>query len=125
MELTDKAGVDAIVELDLTANAKLYPGVLRPRGTVVIYGTGGGGDATGAMAPGERHRAEVRLRLRAHAEERHAAIDTITRMLTEKRLATMWPRPCPSSDIVVAHETVEQGKVAGNVVVRISRRRGS
>ena len=33
MELTDKAGVDAIVELDLSANAKLIPGVLRPRGT--------------------------------------------------------------------------------------------
>src|SRR5690349_13638657 len=39
MELTDKAGVDAMIELDLTANAPLMPAVLRPRGTVVVYGT--------------------------------------------------------------------------------------
>src|SRR5262249_29308222 len=39
MELTDNAGVDAVIELDLSANAKLLPGLLRPRGTVVVYGT--------------------------------------------------------------------------------------
>ena len=53
------------------------------------------------------------------AEERHAAIDTITRMLAEKRLANNVAATLPLSDIVLAHETVEQGKVAGNVVVRI------
>ena len=40
MDLTDKAGVDAVIELDFAANAALLPGVLRPRGTVVVYGTG-------------------------------------------------------------------------------------
>ena len=40
MALTGKAGVDAVVEMDLAANAKLYPGWLRPRGHVVVYGTG-------------------------------------------------------------------------------------
>ena len=39
MEITGKRGVDAVIELDLTANAKLLPGVLRPNGTVVVYGT--------------------------------------------------------------------------------------
>src|SRR4030095_823142 len=39
MALT-KGGVDAVIELDLTANAALLPGVLRPRGTLVVYGTG-------------------------------------------------------------------------------------
>src|SRR5690349_11618675 len=38
--LTDKAGVDAVIELDLAANAHLIPAVLRPKGTVVVYGTG-------------------------------------------------------------------------------------
>src|SRR5262249_56146714 len=38
--LTGKAGVDAVIELDLAANAHLIPTVLRPKGTVVVYGTG-------------------------------------------------------------------------------------
>jgi len=39
MALT-KGGADAVIELDLTANASLLPGVLHPRGTLVVYGTG-------------------------------------------------------------------------------------
>ena len=40
MANTGNKGVDAIIELDIAANAKLIPHVLRPRGTVVVYGTG-------------------------------------------------------------------------------------
>ena len=40
MAITGDNGVDAIIELDIAANAKLIPQVLRPRGTVVVYGTG-------------------------------------------------------------------------------------
>ena len=38
--LPGKAGVDAVIEMDLAANAKLYPGLLHARSTVVVYGTG-------------------------------------------------------------------------------------
>src|SRR4029079_6812141 len=40
MALTGKTGVDAVVEMDLAANAKFYSGSLRPRAHVVVYGTG-------------------------------------------------------------------------------------
>ena len=40
MEITGKRGVDAVIEMDLAANAKLIPAVLRPKGSVIIYGTG-------------------------------------------------------------------------------------
>jgi len=40
MDLTDQAGVDAVIEVDIAANAELLPKVLRPRGTVIVYGTG-------------------------------------------------------------------------------------
>jgi NADPH2:quinone reductase len=40
MAITGKRGVDAVVEVDLGANAALLPAVLRPRGRVVVYGTG-------------------------------------------------------------------------------------
>ena len=39
MALT-KGGVDAVIEMDLTANAGLLSAVLRPRGALVVYGTG-------------------------------------------------------------------------------------
>src|SRR3569623_1919729 len=32
-------GVDALIEMDFTANAKLIPAVMKPRGSVIIYGT--------------------------------------------------------------------------------------
>src|SRR6201991_1012873 len=38
--LTGKAMVDAVIEMDLAANAKLYPDILHARSSVVIYGTG-------------------------------------------------------------------------------------
>jgi NADPH:quinone reductase len=119
MELTDKAGVDAIVELDLSANAKLIPGVLRPRGTVVIYGTGGEATLPAQWLLVNAVALKFIFVYELTAEERQAAIDRITRMLMEKRLANNVAATLPLSDIVVAHETVEQGKVAGNVVVRI------
>jgi NADPH:quinone reductase len=119
MELTDKAGVDAVVELDLSANAKLIPGVLRPRGTVVIYGTGGEATLPAQWLLVNAVALKFIFVYELTAEERQAAIDTITRMLMEKRLANNVAATLPLSDIVVAHETVEQGKVAGNVVVRI------
>src|SRR6202012_3255305 len=40
MALTNSAGIDAVVEMDLAANAKLYPGLLHARSEVVVYGTG-------------------------------------------------------------------------------------
>src|SRR5471030_2161386 len=41
MDITAKRGVDAVIEMDLAGNAKLLPGVLRPKGSVIIYGTTG------------------------------------------------------------------------------------
>jgi NADPH:quinone reductase len=120
MELTDKSGVDAVIELDFAANAKLLPGVLRPRGTVVVYGTG---------APESQIPAQWLL-VNAIAikfifvyeltpQEREAAVGAITRMLAEKRLINNVAVTYPLDQIVAAHEAVEQGKIPGNVVVRL------
>ena len=40
MEMTAKRGADAMIEMDFTANAHLMPGILKPKGSVIIYGTG-------------------------------------------------------------------------------------
>src|SRR5471030_894147 len=41
MDITGKRGVDAVIEMDLAGNAKLLPSVLRPKGSVIVYGTNG------------------------------------------------------------------------------------
>ena len=40
MAITAKRGVDAVIEMDLAANARLLPNVLAPNGVVAIYGSG-------------------------------------------------------------------------------------
>ena len=119
MELTDKAGVDAVIELDLTANAKLIPGVLRHRGAVVIYGT-----QPEAQIPAQWMLVNaITLKFifvyELTPEERKAAVETITGMLEEKRLVNNVALTLPLADIAAAHEAVEQGKALGNVVVRL------
>jgi len=119
MELTDQAGVDGVIELDLSANARLLPAVLRQRGVVVVYGTAGE-----AQIPAQRlliNAITVKFIFvyELTGEERAAALATITGMLEDKRLISNVALAVPLDQIVTAHETVEQGKALGNVVVEI------
>jgi NADPH2:quinone reductase len=121
MDLTDNAGVDAVIEMDLSANAKLYPRLLRPRGTVVVYGMG----SPEPQVPGQWMLVNaITLKFiyvyELTQEERAAAIRDINRMLEEKRLINNVARTFPLSEIVAAHEAVEQGQIPGNVVVSIA-----
>jgi NADPH2:quinone reductase len=121
MDLTDNAGVDAVIEMDLATNARLYPHVLRPRGTVVVYGM---------STPEPRIPAQWMLVnaitvkfiyvYELTHEERAAAVAEITRMLETKRLINNVAKTFPLSEIVAAHEAVEQGQVPGNVVVTLT-----
>jgi NADPH:quinone reductase len=118
MELTDKAGVDAVIELDFAANAKLLPGVLRPRGAVVVYGTG----SPEAQIPAQWLLVSaIAIKFIFVYEltpaEREAAVGTITRMLAERKLINNVATSYPLDQIVAAHEAVESGTVLGNVVV--------
>jgi NADPH:quinone reductase len=119
MDLTDKAGVDAVVELDLSANAGLLPGVLRPGGLVVVYGTGAESAIPAQWLLVNRITLKFIFVYELTKEEREAAVAAITRMLEQKGLITNVGLTLPLSDIVVAHEAVEQGKALGNVVVTL------
>ncbi|MBX6427275.1 MAG: NADPH:quinone reductase [Variibacter sp.] len=118
--LTGGQGVDAVLELDFAVNARLLPDVLRPRGLVIIYGN-------------SRPIAEVptmfclinQITLKyifvyeLTEQERARAIAEITRLMNEKRLIHNIAQVFSLEDIVAAHEAVEQGRVAGNVVIRM------
>jgi NADPH:quinone reductase len=119
MAITGKRGADAVIEMDLAANAKLLPGVLKPTGVVAIYG----GSAPEPTIPFQfllQNSIALKfflvylmppdLRVRATAE--------ITRLLERGELLHNVAQTFALADIVAAHEAVESGKVLGNVVVK-------
>jgi NADPH2:quinone reductase len=53
------------------------------------------------------------------ADERARAVADITRMLEANTLIHNVARTFPLAEIVAAHETVEQGRAAGNVVLQV------
>ncbi len=121
MDLTDNSGVDAVIELDLGVNAPLLPKVLRPKGTVVVYGTG----APSASIPAQwMLQNAIALRFifvyELTPEERKAAVEAITDALANGRLLHNIARTFRLDEIVEAHEAVESGKTTGKVVVTMA-----
>ncbi|HEY2532926.1 MAG TPA: NADPH:quinone reductase [Xanthobacteraceae bacterium] len=121
MAITTNKGVDAVIEVDIAANASLLPRLLRPGGKVVIYGTG----ASPLEIPGMfLLRNAVTLQFiyvyELTAPERTAAVTAITRCLERATLLHAVGMTFALDDTVAAHEAVEQGKVLGNVVVGLA-----
>jgi NADPH2:quinone reductase len=120
MAMTADKGVDAVIEVDIAANAKLIPNVLRPRGVVVIYGTGAPECEIPSMF---LLRNAITLKYiyvyELTAAERAAALSAITRSLEAGALITNIGRTFPLVETAAAHEAVESGKALGNVVVNI------
>ena len=117
MEITGKRGVDAIIELDLTANAKLIPAVLRPKGTVVVYGTGPEALLPAAFCLVNSIRLQFFLVYELDANERERAIAGINDALKNGTLINRVARPTFSlAQTMAAHEAVERGSI-GNVVL--------
>jgi NADPH2:quinone reductase len=120
MAMTAKKGVDAVIELDIATNAKLIPHVLRPHGTVVVYGTGSAESEVPLMF---FLRNAITLKFiyvyELDTAERAAALAAIERAIERGSLITNIGATFPLADIVAAHEAVERGNVLGNVVVKI------
>jgi NADPH:quinone reductase len=121
MTVTANKGVDAVIEVDIAANARLIPDVMRPRGAVVIYGTGAPECDIPSMF---LLRNAITLKYIYVYEltpaERAAALSAITRSLETGALITNIGATFPLAETVAAHEAVESGKILGNVVVTIS-----
>jgi NADPH:quinone reductase len=118
--ITNKAGVDAVIELDLAANAGLLPTVLRPKGTVVVYGTGKPeAQIPAAFCLVNSIRLQFMLVYELTTDERARAIADITAMLAQDKLIHNVAATMPLDDTVAAHQMVEQGKAIGNVVLNV------
>jgi NADPH2:quinone reductase len=120
MELTGKRGVDAVIEMDLAANAKLIPFVLRPKGSVIVYGTG----APAASLPAyfcltQSIRVQFFLVYELDTREREYAVSAINRALAQGKLINRVAQPTFAlADTAAAHEAVERGTL-GNVIVAL------
>jgi len=93
--------------------------VLRPRGTLVVYGTGPQVQFPGSFCLVNNITVKFLLVYELTADERARAVGDITRMLEANALQHNVARTFPLSDILAAHEAVESGKVAGNVVITL------
>ena len=119
MALTGKRGVDAVIEMDLAANAKLIPQVLRPKGSVIVYGTGPEAVIPAAFCLVNTIRLQFFLVYELDAAERERAVAAINRALADGKLINRVAQPTFSlADTAAAHEAVERGTV-GNVIVTI------
>jgi NADPH2:quinone reductase len=119
MQITGKRGVDAVIELDLAANAKLIPAVLRPRGSVIIYGTAPEATIPAAFCLVNTIRLQFFLVYELDAAERERTVSTITSALEQGKLTNRVVEPAYKlDDMAAAHEAVERGTI-GNVIVTI------
>lgn len=116
MEITGKRGADAMIELDFTANAHLLPGIVKPRGAVVVYGTGPEATFAAQFCLTQSIKLLFFLVYELEAAERARAIAGITAALANGLINRVAQPTFPLADIVAAHEAVERGSI-GNVVV--------
>jgi len=118
MELTGKRGVDAVIEIDLAANAKLIPFVLRPKGSVIVYGTGAAAVSLPAyFCLTQSIRVQFFLVYELDTSERESAVSAISRALEQGKLSNRVATPTYAlADTAAAHEAVERGTI-GNVIV--------
>jgi len=117
---TQGAGVARIIEVDLARNAKLYPGILRPHSTVVIYGTSSSESSIPSLWLMQN---SVTLRpfliYEIPASDRAAAIAALNELLASNRLIHTIAHRLPLHAVAQAHEMLESGGVIGNVVLEI------
>lgn len=117
-EITGKRGVDAIIEMDLAANAKLIPVTLRPKGSVIIYGTTPEATIPAMFCLQNSIRLQFFLVYQLDAKERERAVTGITRALEQGKLINRVGPTFSLAEIAAAHEAVERGTI-GNVIVKI------
>jgi NADPH2:quinone reductase len=120
MEITGNKPVDAIIDMDIASNAKYVSAVLKPKGSVIIYGTSNP-QATIPAGFGIPNATKYQFFIvyELNAAEREKAVSALTGALERGTLKhRIAKKTFPLADIVAAHEAVENVSV-GNVVVTL------
>ncbi len=117
---TGGQGVDRIIEMDVAANAALNLAVMRPGATWAVYGSGKR-DFELPFAPLILNAVLLRFFIVYNLQpaDRVRANELLAHFLRKGALVHNVAARLPLKDIVRAHEMVEKGEVAGNVVVEL------
>lgn len=120
LELTGGAGVDRVVELDLAANLKADLVAVRNGGEITVYGSGRPEVPVPFFASILKNvRYQFFIVYNLSEADRAGALGGLTRLLEEGRLQHNVAARLPLARIAEAHELVESGRAAGNVVVDV------
>ena len=117
--LTDKKGVDAVLEVDLSANAALIPKTVRAKGAVVVYGTGPQATIPSSFCLVNSIRMMFMIIYELSGADRERCIADVTKMLDQNRLTHNLAGTFKLEEIVAAHQAQESGKTVGNIVLKL------
>jgi len=120
LEATDGAGVDRIIEVNLSGNGLTYGVVLKPGGTVIIYGTN---DPVAQVPAMDFIRRGATLKwfivYEINDAQRQAGAAMLNDMVSDSGLVTTIAKTFPLDEVQASHEMVEAAKHFGNVVLEI------
>jgi NADPH2:quinone reductase len=118
--LTGGRGVDAVIELDLSRNAKLYPAIVRPHGRVVVYGMSAPEATLPALWMMQNTVALLPFMIYEISDaDRAAGLAEVGRLMEAGKLRHTVAQRLPLERIADAHDIVERGETMGNVVLDI------
>ena len=122
LDATAGEGVYGIIDIDFSTTVRLLAdNVLKPRGSVVCYGSNAVGDASLSFMTLLMNSYTLKFFAvyELSIEDRAAVVSDLSRMLAGNVLTHNVGQRFPLAQIACAHEAVESGGVAGNVVLEI------
>ncbi|MGB2815595.1 MAG: NADPH:quinone reductase [Burkholderiaceae bacterium] len=120
LDLTGATGVDRIVELDLAANLHIDLAAIRRDGEITVYGSGAPEVAVPFFPSILKNvRLQFFIVYNLSEPDRARAVDGVTALLAAGRLQHNIAQRLPLARVAEAHELVESGRAAGNVVLDI------
>jgi NADPH:quinone reductase len=119
--LTQGAGFDRIIEVDVAANIAGDLALLRPEGDLVAYGSSAA-NVSMPFFPAILKNLQLRFFIvyNLNSADRAFALSGLTRLLESGQLTHNIAGELPLESIAEAHERIEQGTTPGNIVLKVS-----
>jgi NADPH2:quinone reductase len=120
VEATDAAGIDRIIDVDVSANIAADLAVLRPNGRIVAYGSNAP-EVPVPFVPAIMTAATLQFFIvyKLAKKDRNEAIGDLTAWLQAGQIRHNVAERLPLERIVDAHEAIESGRLVGQIVLEI------
>jgi len=121
-ELTDGKGVDSIIDMDFSTTIQwMAQGVMRPHGHLVCYGSNQPAEVSLSFRPMLFNSFTLSFFLvyDLTPTDRSVCLSQLGEMLKQHQLTHSIGAEFKLDQVALAHETVETGKLVGNVVINL------